>query len=749
MRGCRDMRNAVKLSTSSMLLALASLICLPGLIGEGEAVKDKTILGGAVGKPWKGGGGGIEPVFIAGPKEVGTGNTPGGVIDFDYTTTEGETKQGWLFPESADRTENIALGLLGRGGSVTAPTVLENITTELQTMIDNDGETAFERKSTEFKMVNALGVVMQFDLGSRFGVSRIKFFPRNADPDYPTPELPFQDDYLKAYEILLNDGTEETQSGGLPVFTSIALEPQNDEPVVDLEIEPQYVRFLRVRSETTAGFEIAEVQVFGEGFVPVASYLSDIFDFTDLALWGNIRWQQENAGDPFRSVVEVSTRSGLDDTPLVFNRIRVEIDQEQVPWKKADDFDAGTAERTLVSQLEDLSVREAKIEFNTYSLEERNAISITQDYYYDTRKMKDAEKGVIREDIVNWSLWTPPYSPAGIASADSVAEGKGGIRIVSPGPRRYFQVRINFASEELFSAKGIGALSFDYARPVLAEEIIAEISPRQTNLGEVTEFSYTLVPDIRPGVDQGFSALEITTPVKVGSIEKIELTLPDGISTEADFSQEDLSALTAPVQKGGFSVDRVESNYFRISFPKIEASRIETEKVSVLGLTFKGVVLRTGTAFSSRVLPEDEENELPQVVVGGNAVELSEGGTLIRNPADLTVQVPIKGNLLVNITADPEIITPNGDRTNDVTRINYDITSLTGGADITVCIHDLSGRLVKEVYAGSDKSGRYSKVWDGTDAQGKVVPPGIYIFRLEIQADAGSEEASGTIAVAY
>ena len=149
-------------------------------------------------------------------------------------------------------------------------------------------------------------------------MSRIAFFPRNAHPDFPAPNLPFQDDYLRGYEILLNDGRKETQSGGLPIFTSVRLDLQNEDPVVDLPIDPQYVRFIRIKSHTTIGFEIAEVQVFGEGFVPVASYLSDVFELgrdQRLALWGNLRWVEESLGDPRRSRFEISTRSGMDDTP--------------------------------------------------------------------------------------------------------------------------------------------------------------------------------------------------------------------------------------------------------------------------------------------------------------------------------------------------------------------------------------------------------------------------------------------------
>ena len=77
------------------------------------------------------------------------------------------------------------------------------------------------------------------------------------------------------------------------------------------------------------------------------------------------------------------------------------------------------------------------------------------------------------------------------------------------------------------------------------------------------------------------------------------------------------------------------------------------------------------------------------------------------------------------------------------------MTSLIGSADVKTRIYDLSGRLVREVYTGTDKSGRYSRTWDGIDAFGNAVPPGSYLFRISVDADSGNEETTGIVVVAY
>ncbi|MCC7262828.1 MAG: gliding motility-associated C-terminal domain-containing protein, partial [Candidatus Latescibacteria bacterium] len=677
-----------------------------------------------------------------GPQTVATGNTPGSVIDFKY-------RDGWIFPESADESENIAAGLLTRGGAVSAPTVLADLRTELVKMIDTDPTTAFERKSIGGRNANALGVILELDLGARFGVSRLRFFPRNGDPGMPAPDFPFQDDFLRAFEVLLNDGRRETVAGGLPVFTSVLIENQTDQSAVELEIPPQYVRYVRLKSQTSVGFEIAEFQVYGKGFVPTAEYHSDIFDLGEaLAIWGRLRWEEESIGDPLRSQVAISTRTGRDASPVVFNRLRVGLDGAEVPWKTATSFAVGSEAAGLVGQLDapGLDVRQARLRFSGLTLDQRNELALTQ---ADYEKLKPGEKGAIKDDLDNWSPWSPPYGEAGRSTAAQVGAGEGGVPIVSPGPRRYLQFKVEYSSEDLFSARGVGGLSFDYQSPALAEEIAAEISPRQASLGANTQFTLSLSPDLRPGVDQGFAAVEVTTPVRVGGIQQIEVIKADGTRLQADFSGADLSA--APVRRGDFAVELVEDHRFQISFPDLGPSRLAGGELALVQLGFSCAILRPGTAFRVRALPATPAG-LPQEASGANLLALYRGeaaGSLVRDPGNLVVQVPSGGALIINAAAVPVIFTPNGDQVNDTVRLGFDLTTLTGGAEVRVRIFDLSGRLMRQVYAGSDRNGRYTRAWDGADDGGALVPPGVYIYNITVDADAGHEELSGTVAVVY
>ena len=81
-------------------------------------------------------------------------------------------------------------------------------------------------------------------------------------------------------------------------------------------------------------------------------------------------------------------------------------------------------------------------------------------------------------------------------------------------------------------------------------------------------------------------------------------------------------------------------------------------------------------------------------------------------------------------------MTPNGDGVNDALGIDFTVRRLSGVRPVTVRIYDLSGRLMRRLDAQKPLvAGRYVLDWAAEDQQGRVVPPGIYILRIDIDAD--------------
>ena len=297
-------------------------------------------------------------------------------------------------------------------------------------------------------------------------------------------------------------------------------------------------------------------------------------------------------------------------------------------------------------------------------------------------------------DSLAWSTWSPPY-PRGVLSD-----------IESPVPRQFFQFRFLFKSDDIFSAATVDSLEFEIS-PALADSVKGEIWPQNAFIGQDTTFTYTL----RSFNSRGFDRLHINTLAPVDVVRSVAI---DGTEVPVDF---------ANVGDG-----------VQISFPRIMGN-------SILKVVFDSIALQYNTVFSGKVSDSSSPDNLPQLVVAGDIDPLTAGG-------DLSVTILVGKNLLHAMDVAPAI-TPNGDGVNDELLITYDIVNLTHAAPVSVKAYDLAGRLVKEIYYGLDSSGRYQKVWDGTDDNRQKMEPGIYLVHLEIEADSGTEGKTAIVSLAY
>ena len=759
-----------------MAVIILIALLLAGWVPADQAELQAVIVGGDSGLEW-GDAGDIPPTVIRGRTTVAQTNTPGGVIDFDSPG-----RINWIFPEEVDTARNIMLGLTSpeRGGSVFTPTIsLRSLESQFVLMIDDGAATALEvRPERAGESTRATGFIMQFDLGAVFAVNRIRFFPRNADPAYEAPAFPNQKDFLKSFEIFANDGAPESENNGVPIFQTLEIVAKNQEPVVDLKFEPQFIRQLRLKVLTSTEFEIAEFQAFAQGFVPRATYVSNLFDFGASALLGNIRWVQEQQGDPFMSRMRIRTRTGVDSGTVVFPRVglqpsgrinfqgddageSIEVDIPiEALWKRADEFDGSTSLEapavfkgdtlhtlqeivTVVLDNPDLDGRDVLLFFNELPPERRAALEIDESYY--KREVDESERSGVREDLRNWSPWSPPHSPAGIVEAAMLPEAGAGTPIASPNPRRYFQFMVEFANENFDAATGLGGLAFDVQTPAFTDSLIAEIIPRTTTVGKRTRFTYAILNKAGTNTS-GFDQIEIDTPIRTEAVAAVEIDRAGSLQA-ADFTGVSLDDL--PVTRNEIAIEEVRDDGFIISFPRIESA-------ALVKVEFDNAVLRFGTSFASRARNSGND-VMGQEVFPGNAADLSGPG---REDPDslpvgslssknLSVSVPITRDILINVRADPPVFTPNGDGVNDGARILYDITNIAEPRPVELEIFDLSGRRVRRLYDGLGQSGRFGRLWDGRDDANELVPPGNYIFTLSLAATTGTAGQIGIVAVAY
>ena len=225
----------------------------------------------------------------------------------EVTVIDFETNPGFIQPSQNGPEDNISLKLLQRGGVITSPNakvVLElsqsNLDKELRKMVDG------RNQAFEIKVPSATGIILRFDLGERFGVNRIRFFPREGFDQY----------FLRGYKISLNDGSAENQTlFGSPDMRLFRTVERNVDPMVDIALPLQFVRYIEIKQLVRGEWEIDEFEIFGQGFASSAEYVSNVFDQRRPAVFGEILFAKEVIGEPTKVGVTLSTRSGTTSDP--------------------------------------------------------------------------------------------------------------------------------------------------------------------------------------------------------------------------------------------------------------------------------------------------------------------------------------------------------------------------------------------------------------------------------------------------
>ena len=160
-----------------------------------------------------------------------------------------------------------------------------------------------------------------------------------------------------------------------------------------------------------------------------------------------------------------------------------------------------------------------------------------------------------------------------------------------------------------------------------------------------------------------------------------------------------------------------------------------------LEVVFDVPVLRFGTEFSSWVFNSEDPDKIRQQVRPGNATFRFSGDVL-------AVKTPVGGDLLVDVEVGPNPFTPNGDGLNETLAISYKLREVAVDRPVSVHIYNLAGRLVAELPPMPSRSGRFQQEWNGNDANGQQVAPGIYLYELLLDVEK-SERKMGFVSVAY
>ena len=333
-------------------------------------------------------------------------------------------------------------------------------------------------------------------------------------------------------------------------------------------------------------------------------------------------------------------------------------------------------------------------------------------HYYDeggneiTQKDWDRKKKFNREGPVKtiaragegWSSWSPAYL-------------RSGDRFSSPSPRQYLQVKVNFSNETPAAAASLDRIVLSYSDP-LAKTLLGEIWPKRVERPATDQtFSYYIKPSF-DARSSGFDEVLIQTPSKPELLAVYvgdDPVVPDAVKSSQD------------------------SLWLRLP------QRVRSE--TLVEVRFRCKVFLNGTPLQAQVAYSAKPS-LWQRVDPGNATDLVESETT-------TVLLPVGDELIGNVSVSPGVITPNGDGENDEAVVAFSVFKVNVPRSIKVTVYDLKGDKIRGLVDRLGSSGNYQVPWNGRDESGKMVPPGPYIFRIEVGGKSGDAFVSRTIGVVY
>ena len=297
---------------------------------------------------------------------------------------------------------------------------------------------------------------------------------------------------------------------------------------------------------------------------------------------------------------------------------------------------------------------------------------------------------VVGED---WGEWSNVYQLSGEA-------------FQSDSPRRFVQLEALLSTEDPRVAPVLRSLSIEF-EDALVTEAKGEIWPRQAPPNEDTRFTYTLWPTAAED-DSGFDRLRLIAPGGWLEADEVEVNLAGETIAPEEVAQ------------------RGDSLFVNLG------QRVGSDSLAV---HFTARLWRNATVFSAELGHGDRPGLWQSVEAAARR-------------ANVVLLPALAGSdrLIGDLEVAPTAFTPNGDGVNDQVQIRFVIFKVET-ATPRVRVFDLAGRMVTELSGAGEDFASYT--WSGRDAQGVLVPPGLYLCHIDLGATAGESVAVRPVAVIY
>ena len=349
------------------------------------------------------------------------------------------------------------------------------------------------------------GEFYTLDMGLQIPAERFALVPPEGND--PFLQEPYRPNYkFESYELTVSNDRllVETQESNpcvcgpayyKPLDLQLAKVDQNFDAVITIDFPLQYLRFFRMlvlpdHPHKFTRYALAELEVYGRGFVPRARWLSQVIDMGDLANVGEVNfglstWRRDGEqlveSPDAKAGVNIEIKTGLDDGPISYHSYN------------------------------DLA-QPVEVEKDVYAKLKPRV------WPWDPPAV--GWQGVIADDINNWSFWSPP------------------IRVSGQRPRvpkgRYIQLQIQLETEALWEFSRLDWITIETS-PLLADRIVGEVAAvdqlypdgkvPQVPAGEPTEFVLGLRAEFSDAGQQGFDAVRLSLP-STGRVLELEMGEP-------------------------------------------------------------------------------------------------------------------------------------------------------------------------------------------------------------------------------
>ena len=297
---------------------------------------------------------------------------------------------------------------------------------------------------------------------------------------------------------------------------------------------------------------------------------------------------------------------------------------------------------------------------------------------------------VVGED---WSEWSNVYKLSGEP-------------FKSDSPRKFVQLELVMSTEDPEVAPVVRSVELEFV-DALVNEAHGSILPRQAKPNEDTRFTYMLWPSVVPE-NTGFDRLRLVVPDLVRAAEvEVRVAGQSVVPTAMDIAADSL-LIALPQVVQGDSVQVAFTTRLVRNAAVVEAD-LGLSDAPGLWQDVEPAARRSNVVF----LPELADSD----------------------------------RLIGDLQLSSRVLTPNGDGVNDSVELSFVVLKAQDAVPM-VEVRDLVGRPVAQLTPAAEGPTRRFR-WDGQNLAGATVPPGIYLWRIDVNADSGDAIELRVVEVAY